>query len=72
MSAVLLRILIYALVAAAIYYGLRSIMRDWRRRFGEMDKQTRERDLRERQRPDVINLKRDKDGVYRRPDDDKR
>ena len=72
MTAILLRIAIYAIIAAMLYFGVRSIVRDWKRRFGELDKRTRERDLKERQRPDVIDLKRDKDGVYRKPDDDRK
>ncbi len=72
MSAILLRIAIYAIIAGIIYFALRKILRDWRGRFSELDKQRHERDLRERQRPDVIDLKRDKDGVYRRKDEEKR
>ena len=69
MSAILLRIAVYALIAGAIYFGIRSILRDWRSRFRELDKKARARDLKERQRPDVIDLKRDDDGIYRRKDD---
>lgn len=65
MSAVLLRFLLYGLILGAIYFGLRRILRDWKSRFSEIDQKTRERDQRERQRPDVIDLKRGKDGVFR-------
>jgi len=49
----------------AIYIGIRRILLDWRNRFRDIDKETRERDLKERKRPDVVELKRDKDGVFR-------
>ncbi len=63
--AIILKLLIYGFIAAAIYFGLRRIMVDWRHKFRDMDQKTRERDLKERQRPDVVELKRDKDGVFR-------
>jgi hypothetical protein len=65
MSGVLLRILIVGIILAAIAYGVRRIWRDWTQNFRDIDKERRQRDLRERQRPDVIELKPDKDGVYR-------
>lgn len=71
MSYILLRVAIYAAIAGALYLGIRKIYLDWTGRFREMDKKRRERDLKERQRPDVIDLKRDDDGVYRRKDDDR-
>jgi hypothetical protein len=61
----ILRILIFLLIFGAIFLGARRIWRDWRNQFKAVDKATRERDLRERKRPDVIELKRNKDGVYR-------
>ena len=72
MSAILLRIAVYAIIAGIIYFAIRKIILDWKGRFREIDKQTRERDLRERQRPDVIDLKRDEDGVFRKKDEEKR
>jgi hypothetical protein len=69
MSAILLRVVIFVVIVAALYFGIRSIIRDWRGRFRELDKKARERDLRERQRPDVIDLKRDDDGVFRKKDE---
>jgi hypothetical protein len=74
MSGILLRFLIIALVIGAIVYGLRKIWRDWTQGFRNLDAERRARDLRERQRPDVITLERSKDGVYRPPggDDDRR
>ncbi len=66
-----MRFIIYAIIFAAIYYGVRKILRDWRARYAEIDKQTRERDLKERNQNDVVELKKDKDGVFR-PDDEGR
>lgn len=65
MSGILLRLAIYALIAGMLYFGIRRIFRDWRDKFRDLDKSTRERDLKERARPDVITLKRDSDGVFR-------
>ncbi len=65
MTGLLLRALIYVAIAGAIYFGIRSILRDWQRGFREIDRKTRERDLRERKRMDIVHLQRDKDGVYR-------
>ena len=70
MSAVTLRVIIFLVLAAVVFFGARRIWRDWRNRFRELDKADRERDLRERRRPDVITLKRDEDGTFR-PDDDR-
>lgn len=66
-----LRFVVFAVILGAIILGVRSILKDWRGRFREMDEQARERDLRERQRPDVIDLKRNEDGIFRPGDDDK-
>jgi hypothetical protein len=68
MTAIALRILLYALIAGAIYLGVRRIWRDWRKQFKTEDEVIHKRDLEERKRPDVITLKRDKDGTYRPPD----
>ena len=65
MSLVALRMLIFLLIAVAIFFGARRIWRDWRGQFKQLDAADRERDLRERKRPDVITLKRDKDGTFR-------
>ena len=65
MTAVLLRLAVYAIIAGLLYFGIRRILLDWRNRFRDLDKKTRERDLNERERPDVIDLKKDKDGVFR-------
>jgi hypothetical protein len=72
MTAILLRILVYAIIAGAIYFAVRKIWRDWKNQFKNEDQERHTRDLQERQRPDVITLKRDKDGKFRPPEDDRR
>jgi ABC-type nickel/cobalt efflux system permease component RcnA len=72
MTGTLLRILIFTAIILLILWGLRKIWRDWTGQFKQLDKERHERDLRERQRPDVITLKRDKDGKFRPPEDDGR
>lgn len=74
----LLRILLFTFLAVVIYLGIRRIWKDWSGKFDadaiEAKRLRRERDLAERQRPDVIDLKRDDDGTFRpgSKDDDKR
>ncbi len=65
MSAILLRLAVYALIVGGIYFGVRRILGDWKARFQDLDRERHQRDLQERQRPDVIDLKRGEDGVYR-------
>lgn len=65
MSAMLLRILIFVVIAGAVFLGARKIWRDWKNQFQAVDAERRKRDLSERKRTDVIELKRDKDGTYR-------
>lgn len=76
MTGILLRVLIFAVIGIAIYLGIRKIWRDWTQQFKSDDEEAkrlrRERDLRERQQPGVIDLKRDQDGTFRPGDDDKR
>ena len=67
MTAVLLRALVIVLIAGAIYLGLRRIWRDWTGQFKADDKARHQRDINERARPDVIELKRGSDGVFRPP-----
>ncbi len=71
MTVILLRVLVIVIIFAAIFLGARRIWRDWSGQFKAVDKARRERDLTERQRPDVIELKRNKDGVFRPRDEDK-
>ena len=72
----LLRVLIFAVIGLFIWFGLRRIWRDWTGQFKAEDEEARrlrrERDLREREQPGVIELKRDEDGTFRPGDDDKR
>lgn len=72
MSALLLRIVIMVVIFGIIAYGLRRIWRDWTGLFRAEDKARHHRDLQERQRPDVITLKRSEDGVFRPGDEDDR
>lgn len=65
----LLRILLITLIGLAIYFGIRRIWKDWTQKFDKDAEEAkllrRRRDLAERQRPDVIDLKRDDDGTFR-------
>ena len=70
MSVIFLRVLIFLVILAAIFLGARRIWRDWKGEFKAVDKARRERDLAERKGPDVIELKRNKDGVFRPGDGD--
>ncbi|KKB83958.1 hypothetical protein VW29_12710 [Devosia limi DSM 17137] len=74
MTGIILRLVIYAAIGLAIYFGIRKIWRDWSGQFKAEDKEAqrlrRERDLAERGKPGIIDLKRDKDGTYRPGDDD--
>lgn len=72
----LLRILLFTALAIFIYFGVRRIWKDWTGKFDadaqEAKRLRRERDLAERERPDVIDLKRGDDGTFRPRDRDKR
>lgn len=74
----LLRILIFTAIAVLVYLGIRRIWKDWTQKFdrdaAEAKRLRQQRDLAERQRPDVIDLKRGDDGTFRpgNRDDDKR
>ena len=61
----LFKVVVFLLLAGVIFLGARRIWRDWTGQFKAVDKARHERDLKERARPDVIDLKRNKDGVYR-------
>ena len=69
MTAMLIRILIIVGLFGLIAWGVLKIWRDWRGEFKAVDKLKHERDLRERQRPDVVTLQRDKDGKFRPPEE---
>ena len=70
----LLRVLLFAAIGLIILLGIRRIWRDVQKTFKSEDEEARrlrrERDLRERQRPDVIDLERGPDGTYRPEDRD--
>lgn len=72
----LLRIIIFLVIGLIIYFGIRRIWLDWSNKFKKDEEQARltrrERDLAERQRPDVIDLKQDEDGTYRPQDKDEK
>jgi hypothetical protein len=74
MTWVILRVLIFVVLGAAIFLGVRRIWRDWRNQFKAQDKADADarltRDRTERARPDVITLERGKDGTFRKPGDD--
>ena len=69
MSGILFKLAIFLVVAGAIFLAVRRIWRDWRGEYRRIDKQRHDRDVRERARPDVVTLKRDKDGHFRPPQD---
>ena len=72
MTGVLIKLLVFVGIALVIYLGVRRIWRDFTKQFRTEEKQIHERDLRERDAPGVITLKRDKDGTFRPPDNDNR
>jgi hypothetical protein len=72
MTVILIRIVIFAAIGLAILIGARRIWRDWTQQFRAEDKAIHQRDLQERARPDVVTLRRDKDGTFRPPDNDNR
>jgi len=69
MTGILLRILFFAAIAIAIWWGARKIWRDWSGAFKAEDKARLDRDRAERDRmkrgDGMITLKRDKDGKFR-------
>jgi hypothetical protein len=69
MTGLIIRFIVIAAIIAIIYTGIRRIWRDVTKQFRTEEKQIHERDLREREAPGVITLKRDKDGTFRPPDD---
>ncbi len=70
MTGFLLRLIIIAGIAIAIYLGVRRIWRDWTKQFRVEEKQIHDRDLKERDAPGVITLERGKDGTFRPPSND--
>lgn len=72
MTYMLIRVVVILFILGAIFLGVRRIWRDWTGQAKAVDKARHERDLQERARPDVIDLKRNKDGVYRPGEGDDR
>ena len=70
MTGILIKLVVFVGIGLAIYLGIRRIWRDFTKQFRTEEKQIHERDLRERDAPGVITLKRDKDGTFRPPDND--
>jgi len=69
MTLIILRIVVMAIIFGGIFFAVRRIWRDWQKQFKAEETEIHQRDLAERKRPDVITLKRDKDGTFRPPDD---
>jgi hypothetical protein len=69
---IIIRIVVMAVIFGAIFFGVRRIWRDWTKQFKAEEREIHRRDLKERDRPDVITLQRDKDGTFRPPDDDRK
>lgn len=68
MTAILLRLVIYAAIAAFVYFGVRRLWRDITGPFRATPTAPRPAPkVDERRTPDVIELKRGADGVYRPP-----
>ena len=70
MTLIVIRIVVMAVIFGAIFFGVRRIWRDWTKQFRAEEREIHQRDLKERERPDVITLQRDKDGTFRPPDND--
>ena len=70
MTLIIIRIVVMALIFGAIAFGVRRIWRDWTKQFRAEEREIHQRDLKERDRPDVITLQRDKDSTFRPPDND--
>ena len=69
MTGILIRLIVIAAIVGIIYTGVRRIWRDVTKQFRTEEKVIHDRDLKERDQPGVITLKRDKDGTFRPPDD---
>ena len=69
MTAILLRLVIYAAIAAFVWFGVRRLWRDITAPFRARPDDTPGPSLKvdARRSPDVIELKRGADGVYRPP-----
>jgi len=78
MTAILLRLIIYAAIAAFVWFGVRRLWRDMTAPFrggtnpGQAPGPRPGPKVDERRTPEVIELKRGADGVYRPPGDEGR
>ena len=70
MTLIILRIVVMVVIFGGIFFAVRRIWRDWQKQFKAEEAEIHQRDLEERKRPDVITLKRDKDGTFRPPEND--
>lgn len=61
------KIILFIIIFGMIYLGVRKIWRDWTAQFRKVDDEKKQRDKQERKRPDVMDLRRDDDGVFRPP-----
>ena len=72
MTALIFRIVIFAVIGLAVFWGVRKIWRDWSGTFRAEDRARLDRDRAEREQikrnDGMITLKRDKDGKFR-PED---
>jgi len=72
MTGLILRVLFFAAIGIAIWWGVRKIWRDWSGAFKAEDRARLDRDRAEREQmkrnDGMITLKRDKDGKFR-PED---
>ncbi len=65
----LFKLLTYIVVFSVVFYGIRKIITDWRDKFNHDDAQKHQRDLKERDQDNVIDLKADDEGIFRPKDE---
>jgi hypothetical protein len=65
MTAILIRLLVFAALFGVIYMGVRAIKRQWMAHFRAIGDQRRQADKMASKSPEVIDLKRSGDGVFR-------
>jgi hypothetical protein len=69
MSAIILRLIVFAAIAAFVYFGVKRLLADVKNYFRGAPPSPVRPDLRQAPPPEVIDLKRGSDGVYRPPTD---
>ena len=67
MTAILLRIVIYALIIGFVYFSARKIWRDLKAQFNGPAAPRPQPNIKQSPPPNVIDLKRGADGVFRPP-----